>query len=194
MTIRERQALSILLSATQLRWTLSSLWALKEGYTKAVGDGVGFGLDRIQVKFGDPPRLPDKASIGPTGQSISPRREQVSHARFSGETEASLPVLGVKMEASLPVLGVKVDGVNVRQAGWDWAIGTVGTAGSWDQVGWAMYWQDREDQDRVRETADVGVGAEGGGQGARPRVEVVEWDDLIRVFDRLPSYKSRSSS
>lgn len=52
MTIQERLALSIPLSNSRLRWTLSALWALKEGYTKAVGEGVGFGLERINVVFG----------------------------------------------------------------------------------------------------------------------------------------------
>lgn len=33
----------------QLRTTLTTLWTLKEGYTKAIGEGVGFGLERINV-------------------------------------------------------------------------------------------------------------------------------------------------
>lgn len=49
MTISERQALAVPLTPHELRWMLTPLWTLKEGYTKAVGEGVGFGLERINV-------------------------------------------------------------------------------------------------------------------------------------------------
>jgi 4'-phosphopantetheinyl transferase len=32
---------------------LTTLWTVKEGFTKATGDGVSFGLDRIEVELGD---------------------------------------------------------------------------------------------------------------------------------------------
>lgn len=32
---------------------LTTLWTVKEGYTKAIGEGIGFGLDRIAVDLGD---------------------------------------------------------------------------------------------------------------------------------------------
>lgn len=28
---------------------ITTLWTLKEGYTKAIGEGIGFGLERIKV-------------------------------------------------------------------------------------------------------------------------------------------------
>jgi 4'-phosphopantetheinyl transferase len=51
MTVAERLALSVPLTPQQLRWALTTLWTLKEGYTKAIGEGVGFGLQRINVVF-----------------------------------------------------------------------------------------------------------------------------------------------
>jgi len=32
---------------------LTTLWTIKEGFTKATGDGISFGLDRIEVELGD---------------------------------------------------------------------------------------------------------------------------------------------
>lgn len=32
---------------------LTTLWTVKEGFTKATGDGISFGLDRIEVELGD---------------------------------------------------------------------------------------------------------------------------------------------
>ncbi len=52
MTLSERQALSIPLTPSQLRWSLSALWALKEGYTKAVGDGVQTPIVQLVCNFG----------------------------------------------------------------------------------------------------------------------------------------------
>lgn len=51
MTTAERLALAVPLEQMQLRWILTTLWTLKEGYTKAIGEGVGFGLERINVVF-----------------------------------------------------------------------------------------------------------------------------------------------
>ena len=31
---------------------VTALWTLKEGYTKAVGEGIGFGLERVRVDLG----------------------------------------------------------------------------------------------------------------------------------------------
>ena len=92
------------------------------------------------------------------------------------------------MESNLPVHSVHVDGVDVSESGWSWSIGTVGQCGSMDQVGWAMYWptsaQGRE-----------GVGEEGQ-QDSKQLDElqpgVIEWDDLVRVFDHVPSYHQRT--
>jgi 4'-phosphopantetheinyl transferase len=49
MTTSERLALAVPVTPQQLRWVLTNLWTLKEGYTKAIGEGVGFGLERINV-------------------------------------------------------------------------------------------------------------------------------------------------
>jgi 4'-phosphopantetheinyl transferase len=51
MTVPERLALAVPLTPHELRWALTTLWTLKEGYTKAIGEGVGFGLERINVVF-----------------------------------------------------------------------------------------------------------------------------------------------
>jgi hypothetical protein len=76
------------------------------------------------------------------------------------------------IEDSLPILGVRVDGRDVRDDGWVYAVGSVGEG--MDRVGYATYW---------REEAGVG--------GVEVEVEVVRWEDFVRVFDRVPSHEKR---
>ena len=45
----EKHALALPLSDHERAKRLTTLWTFKEGYTKAIGQGVGFGLDRITL-------------------------------------------------------------------------------------------------------------------------------------------------
>ncbi|KAL1408715.1 hypothetical protein Q8F55_005528 [Vanrija albida] len=92
---------------------LTTLWTIKEGYTKATGDGIAFGLDRIAVDLGDG-----------------------------------------------SVAGVKVDGRDIGEDGWRWAVGSL-EGGAY---GYAVIW--RGD---ATERADL-------------RVEELAWDEFARAF------------
>lgn len=52
LTSLERQHLAIPLPARERARRLTTLWTIKEGYTKAIGTGIGFGLERIEVDLG----------------------------------------------------------------------------------------------------------------------------------------------
>ncbi|TXT10808.1 hypothetical protein VHUM_02313 [Vanrija humicola] len=92
---------------------LTTLWTIKEGYTKATGDGISFGLDRIAVDLGDG-----------------------------------------------SVAGVKVDGRDIGEDGWRWAVGSI-DAGAY---GYAIIW--RGD---AAERPDV-------------KLEVLAWEDFVHAF------------
>jgi 4'-phosphopantetheinyl transferase len=49
MTTREKQSFAVPLSDTDRAERLSTLWCIKEAYVKAKGEGIGFGLERIEV-------------------------------------------------------------------------------------------------------------------------------------------------
>ncbi|GMK55740.1 hypothetical protein CspeluHIS016_0207960 [Cutaneotrichosporon spelunceum] len=89
---------------------LSTLWTVKEGYTKAIGEGIGFGLDRIEVDLGDG-----------------------------------------------SVAAVRVDGRDVREDGWRWAVGSL-EGGAY---GYAVIWR---------------------GEESPVEVEMVGWDGFVRTF------------
>ncbi|KLT45173.1 4'-phosphopantetheinyl transferase [Cutaneotrichosporon oleaginosum] len=52
MTPRERHAVAGARGRVKAK-LLTTLWTVKEGYTKAIGEGIAFGLDRIEVDLGD---------------------------------------------------------------------------------------------------------------------------------------------
>lgn len=99
---------------------LTTLWTIKEGFTKATGDGISFGLDRIEVDMGDG-----------------------------------------------AVAGVKVDGKDIRQEGWTWAVGSIDGG----DYGWAVIWR---------------------GEATRPAgpvvLETIRWDDFVKAFIGSPSH------
>jgi 4'-phosphopantetheinyl transferase len=52
LTSMEKHHLAIPLPPRERAARLTTLWTIKEGYTKAIGHGVGFGLERIEVELG----------------------------------------------------------------------------------------------------------------------------------------------
>jgi 4'-phosphopantetheinyl transferase len=52
LTPMEKHHLAIPLPPRERAARLTTLWTIKEGYTKAIGHGVGFGLERIEVELG----------------------------------------------------------------------------------------------------------------------------------------------
>lgn len=95
---------------------LTTLWTIKEGFTKAIGEGIAFGLDRIEVDPGD---------------------------------------------GSVP--GFTVDGRDVREDGWRWAVGSIDGG----EYGYAVIWRG-EEQEEEKE--------------GKVEVETVSWDDFVRAF------------
>jgi phosphopantetheinyl transferase len=53
MTISERRAMALPLSPRDKADRLTKIWCLKEAYVKAIGEGVGYGLQRIDVSLSD---------------------------------------------------------------------------------------------------------------------------------------------
>ncbi|OCF61826.1 4'-phosphopantetheinyl transferase [Kwoniella mangroviensis CBS 10435] len=53
LTLMEKLSLAGKMSDQERNKRLMNLWTLKEGYTKAVGEGITFGLERIEVILDD---------------------------------------------------------------------------------------------------------------------------------------------
>lgn len=51
LTLLEKRSLAMPLSARDRSLRLTKLWSVKEAYTKAIGEGVTFGLERIEVEL-----------------------------------------------------------------------------------------------------------------------------------------------
>uniref|UniRef100_A0A1A5ZX80 holo-[acyl-carrier-protein] synthase n=1 Tax=Kwoniella dejecticola CBS 10117 TaxID=1296121 RepID=A0A1A5ZX80_9TREE len=49
LTLQEKLSMSVPMSDEERNDKLMKLWTLKEGYTKAVGEGITFGMERIEV-------------------------------------------------------------------------------------------------------------------------------------------------
>ncbi|ODO01482.1 hypothetical protein I350_06302 [Cryptococcus amylolentus CBS 6273] len=54
LTLLERQSLAIPLTPRERSQRLTKLWSVKESYTKAIGEGITFGLERIEVELEGP--------------------------------------------------------------------------------------------------------------------------------------------
>lgn len=91
---------------------LTTLWTVKEGFTKATGEGISAGLDRIAVDLGDG-----------------------------------------------TVNGVSVDGRDVREDGWRWAVGSL-DAGAY---GYAVVWRGEVVSEDVS-------------------VEAISWERFVKAF------------
>jgi phosphopantetheinyl transferase len=57
MTVSERRGIASMLTSMEKAERLTKIWCVKEAYVKAIGEGVGYGLQRIDVSFGDEGRL-----------------------------------------------------------------------------------------------------------------------------------------
>ncbi|KAL0247056.1 hypothetical protein I308_104090 [Cryptococcus tetragattii IND107] len=51
LTLLEKRSLAMPLSARDRSLRLTKLWSVKEAYTKAIGEGITFGLERIEVEL-----------------------------------------------------------------------------------------------------------------------------------------------
>lgn len=51
LTLLEKQSLAMPLSLRDRSLRLTKLWSVKEAYTKAIGEGITFGLERIEVEL-----------------------------------------------------------------------------------------------------------------------------------------------
>ncbi|WVQ75562.1 hypothetical protein IAR50_005189 [Cryptococcus sp. DSM 104548] len=54
LTLLERRSLVISLTPRERSQRLTRLWSVKESYTKAIGEGITFGLERIEVELEGP--------------------------------------------------------------------------------------------------------------------------------------------
>lgn len=75
MAMPERRSISLPLSPGEKAERLTRIWCIKEAYVKAIGEGVGFGLQRIEVCLGDDGSLEgvkvDGKSLGDNGWMVS---------------------------------------------------------------------------------------------------------------------------
>ena len=99
---------------------ITTLWTYKECYTKAIGEGVGFGLDRIGL------------TLGPSGEvdGVCVDGEDV---RFQGWQYASgvHKVTNVKYGESGQMSGGILDDP---------------PGGNWDEYSWTVFWRGDEDE------------------------------------------------
>lgn len=102
LTIPERLALAVPLSDEARARAVTILWTLKEGFVKATGEGIGWGLERISVDFSV--NLNPSDDTHPTGSASSAR-------------SVSTPQITVKQ--------VTVDGLDAADLGWYYRTGEV---------------------------------------------------------------------
>ncbi|OCF42615.1 4'-phosphopantetheinyl transferase [Kwoniella heveanensis CBS 569] len=110
-------------------WALTYMWALKEGYTKAVGEGITFGMERIEVDLGL------EADVG-----CEIGRDCVSDGQ-SDPHRSALQRLHVK--------SVIVDGKEVSERGWEYRVGQI------DGHGYAVWWRGDEPLETARDQDEV---------------------------------------
>ncbi|WVQ95818.1 hypothetical protein IAU59_002917 [Kwoniella sp. CBS 9459] len=111
-------------------WALTYMWALKEGYTKAVGEGITFGMERIEVEL----------DLIKQGEDIIP--DNIDNNDREKEAQA-----GTAPER-LRVKGVQVDGKEVSERGWEYRVGQI------DGHGYAVWWRGDESDLAEEEDSD----------------------------------------
>lgn len=79
LTFGERQNLALSTNTQDRARRLATLWTFKEGYTKAIGLGIGFGLERIELQLGQDGEVDgvyvDGTEVGDSGWAYT-------HGRF----------------------------------------------------------------------------------------------------------------
>ncbi|ORY34708.1 hypothetical protein BCR39DRAFT_556220 [Naematelia encephala] len=63
LSFSERASLAIALTTNQRARRITTLWTLKEGYTKAIGQGILFGMERICVDLDDITGEPKRVKV-----------------------------------------------------------------------------------------------------------------------------------
>lgn len=114
--------LAVPLSTADRSQRLTTLWTLKEGYTKAVGQGIVFGMERIEVDMGPKGEVWDVCVDGrPVGlDGWKYATGQLGKADLGdGSAQVDLEGLG--------------EGAVVSREG--------------EEVGWAAYWRGKEEWD-----------------------------------------------
>ncbi|WVR08048.1 hypothetical protein IAU60_005093 [Kwoniella sp. DSM 27419] len=138
LTLKEKLGLSADMSNEERAWRLTLLWSLKEGFTKAIGEGITFGMERIEVDL--------EPATG-----------------------------GGAERGDIPVRGVMVDGKDVRERGWEYAVGRI------DAHGYAVWWRGDE--------SDAGEAGRGG-----LHVETLDWDNFAEPLLRLADGRAAEDS
>lgn len=83
MTLSERQGTAGLSCDGRRALALTTIWCVKEAYVKALGEGVGFGLDRIEVVLDDEAEI---VSVSVDGREIV-EAMWTAQAGYLGEKE-----------------------------------------------------------------------------------------------------------
>lgn len=121
LTHKEKVHLAVPLTAAARAQRLTTLWTLKEGYTKAVGEGIVFGMERIEVDMGQKGEVwdvcVDGRPVGLDGWKYATGR--LGKADLSGEGT---------LQVDLEGLG---EGAVVQREG--------------EEVGWAAYWRGQDE-------------------------------------------------
>ncbi|WWD20337.1 hypothetical protein CI109_104813 [Kwoniella shandongensis] len=119
LTLLERRSLAVPMRGEGRARRISLMWALKEGFTKAVGEGITFGMERIEV-----------------------------HLNEERKAENGVPQVGVKgggedQEQEIKVDKVLIDGKDANQIGWEWKIGEIDNVrkGEKERYSWAVWWR-----------------------------------------------------
>jgi 4'-phosphopantetheinyl transferase len=76
MTITEKQRLAAIASPADQILALSTLWTIKECYTKAIGEGIVFGMERIAITLSDDKPEPESIRVDGTDLGEMGRKVQ----------------------------------------------------------------------------------------------------------------------
>ncbi|KAK8849707.1 hypothetical protein IAR55_005042 [Kwoniella newhampshirensis] len=159
LTLSERRGLAVPMTLEERARRISVIWALKEGFTKAVGEGITFGMERIEVHLEDQRKQEQNnaqlTGDGDTGITENDRRDD----------ERAAQVAHVRVEKVL------VDGKEVGERGWEWRVGEIYDRRKGEEEGysWAVWWRGEDAEPSARGLA----------------LEHVRWDDFVRPLLKL---------
>lgn len=112
--------LAIPLGTADRAQRLTTLWTLKEGYTKAVGQGIVFGMERIEVDLGPKGEVRD---VCVDGRPVGLDGWKYATGRL-GRRDTGAAAAGIE--------GLGEGAVSAREG---------------EEVGWAAYWREKEEWD-----------------------------------------------